>query len=145
MKKFIKRASRKPVGRNPVVSIRVSAPTYDLIRRIADRHQQSISEAMSGLLEQALRWDVELETKLRAQGFQRLHGTPHWVVPQGAQGGFIEPTPEAEEAFLHPAASAPPVTETEAHQQLDQIDAELDRIEKAVRALRAGRSKKEAT
>jgi hypothetical protein len=103
-------------------------------------------------LQRSLEWDLTLEAGLLAKGFQRLHGTPRWVkLPEeGAPKGFLS---EEQAASFFPSKKAPaetptdtsteaPLTEAAINEQLDHINAELDRIESRVRSLRTQQKQK---
>jgi hypothetical protein len=76
-----KKATRsiKPIGRNPVIAVRVPAPLHERIVKSANDNDRSMSEEMAALIQRGFDWDLALEAGLLDRGFQRRDGTPHWV------------------------------------------------------------------
>ena len=143
MKKAKKAArSIKPVGRNPVIAVRVPEPLHERIKTAADVGGQSMSETMATLIQNGLDWkeafgdrvsmlrqareDVrriataDLKARLLAEGWAIVH--------DGKTGAALFAPPEAGVArsgFL----------------AVDEINAELDVIEDRIREIRASSRK----
>jgi hypothetical protein len=111
----------KPIGRSPVVAIRVPAPLHARITAEAKRAGMSMSEFMAGQLWRSFEWQDafndrvamlkeaaaeskrviagNLEAEMRRQGWSRLHGTEYWLPPgMVPRSGFIAGEPEHEQA-----------------------------------------------
>ena len=132
-----KKAARsiRPLGRSPVIAVRVPGPLYERITKSAKDNGRSMSEEMAALIQRGFDWTDAYEAGMLANGFQRLHGTPRWVkLPKGTAKGFLTKE-QADTFFDHPVAESP-LTEEAINEQLDEIDASLDRITNQIRSLR---------
>jgi hypothetical protein len=117
MGKSAKQRSIKPLGRNPVIAVRVAPPLHRRITEEAKRAGQSMSEYMADALGRSFEWQsafgdrhkmlkeaaVEakritsdtLEAEMKRAGWRRLWGTPYWLPPGSVpQSGFIAAEPE---------------------------------------------------
>jgi hypothetical protein len=146
--KKAKKAARsiKPLGRNPVIAVRVPEPLHARIKAAADAGGQSMSETMAALIQNGLDWNAafadrvtmlrqarqqlremlanDLKAAMRAKGWVRRHGSPYWVDPEALaqRSGFIDPD--------HPDLDAPV-------DGPEWIAADLDVLEDRIRKLRS--------
>ena len=81
MKKKAKKAARsiKPIGRSPVISVRVPAVLHAAIVKSAKDSNRSLSEEMASRLQRSFEWDLALQAGLLDRGFQLQHGAVRWV------------------------------------------------------------------
>jgi hypothetical protein len=77
-KKAAPRKSIKPIGRSPVIAVRVPARLHERITKSAKDNGRSMSEEMAWLIQAGLDWNLALDAGLLDKGFQRIEGTPHW-------------------------------------------------------------------
>jgi hypothetical protein len=135
-KRATSRKSIKPIGRSPVITVRVNGRLYDRITKSAKDNKRPMSEEMAALIQRGFDWNDAFEAGLLAKGFQRLHGSspPQWVkLPEETPKGFL--TKEQAATFFDRPAGDAPLTEA-AINELDKINAALDGIEDRVRKIR---------
>jgi hypothetical protein len=152
----LKRKARtiKPIGRSPVISVRVPESIYDRIVAGARDNKRSMSEE---ILAHLIR-DFDLADMMkagiiaanfRAAGFQPLYdgtSSPRWVkLPEGTQGAGFKSEEQAKTFIPTKAPESAALTEADINAQLDQINAVLDDLGDQIRALRAQHKQKETT
>ena len=101
--------SIRPVGRSPVIYVRVPRELHQQIKASAKLAKQPMSEHMSALLTEAFNWRAafhdhrslmaeskrlireNLTAEMRRQGWKPFSGSPYWLPPGAVPtSGFIE-------------------------------------------------------
>jgi hypothetical protein len=143
MKKAKKAArSIKPLGRNPVISVRISQPLHDRITATAAARGQSMSETMADLLRTGLDWQQAFGDRMA--WFKREREEISRILDGDLKAGALSRGwttvygPGGLECLAPPGSLAKQthwLTPEEIKAEIKaEIDASLDRIEERVRA-----------